>query len=246
MSGISTLNRFIRDPVATQADLPTGTDIQGSLRVVLANNSLWVYDGIGTWTQASGGGGGSGTVDNSTIYLNGSNQIAIKPQGITDNLIANASSIVRNWSNTTPYVIGQIVISSNALWLCRVAGTNSAPSLVTNNWRRLADIDTTNQRIFVQGISANYTWPKGTYAVRADTSGGDITITMNAITTYSDSDTSNRIQSFWVVKDSSANTLTIQLSGTDTFPDGTNKMTLINNGVSTWIYADFAVSKWRT
>jgi hypothetical protein len=47
MSGISSLTRLIRDPVPTQADLPVGADIQGAIRVVTVDSSVWVYDGIG-------------------------------------------------------------------------------------------------------------------------------------------------------------------------------------------------------
>ena len=244
MSGISSLSKFIKNPVPLETDLPIGVDAQGAIRVVLADLSVWVYNGSTAWTR-SGGGGGGVTVDNDTIYFNGANNLAIKPKGITDGLIADPSSIIRNWDATIPYVIGQIVISSNGMWLCRVAGTNLTPSTLTNNWRLLANVDNANGRTFVQSVTTNYTWAKGPQAVRVTMSTTDVIVTMNTLSSFSDADSSNRIQQFLLMKDGSAMTLTLRLSGTDTFTDGTNSRSVVAGGSMIRFYADFGISKWR-
>jgi hypothetical protein len=156
------------------------------------------------------------------------------------------SGVLTMWNNTRTYAVGDMVASGNSLWVCRVAGSNQIPSLATNNWRRLADLDTSNQSLYVQPVTANYTWPREVFAIRADTSSGNITVTLGTVASYANSDTSNRLRTFWALKDSNANTLTIQLSGSDTFPDGSTSLVLRNGGVSAFFYADFASNKWRT
>lgn len=49
-------------------------------------------------------------LDNSTIYLNGSGKVAIKPLGITDGLVAGASTILRGFVSTVSYTPGQLAL----------------------------------------------------------------------------------------------------------------------------------------
>jgi hypothetical protein len=230
--------------VATSADLPIGSDVQGAIRVVLADNSIWVYDGTSAWTQAGGGSVPLGALDNTTIYLNGSAKVAIKPLGISDGLVANASSIIRAWSATIPYVIGQMAISSNGIWLCRVAGTNLAPSLATNNWRQLTNTDSAQNLVFAPTITAlTYAFPISQTAAVIDSTAGDVTVTMPTIAAISNSDTPGRIQMFRLVKKAQINSMIINLGGGDTFLDGTTSLTVIAQGVTT-VYAIFQTTTW--
>jgi len=244
MSGISSLSRLIKDPVATQGALPIGTDIQGAIRVVTADLSVWVYDGTATWTRA-GGGGGAVNVDNTTIQLDTNNNISIKPKGITDGLIADASSIIRAWNNTITYAVGQMVISANGIWMCRTAGVNLQPSLATNNWRQIGNVDSAQNCVFtgVPITAATHAFPISQTAALYNTTANSITVTMPTIAALSSTDTNGRVQWFRLFKAAQPNSLIVNLGAGNTFSDGSTSVTCTAQGIYHF-YCVFGTTTW--
>ena len=45
------------------------------------------------------------------------------------------------WNNTTTYAIGNVANHTNSLWIALASNTNSAPTDVNANWRKLATVD---------------------------------------------------------------------------------------------------------
>ena len=48
---------------------------------------------------------------------------------------------VPQWVSTTTYAIGNVVNRTNSLWIALASNTNSAPTDVNANWRKLATVD---------------------------------------------------------------------------------------------------------
>jgi hypothetical protein len=42
------------------------------------------------------------------------------------------------WSSATAYVVGNVVLHSNEMWMCLINNTNSAPTTVNANWTRIS------------------------------------------------------------------------------------------------------------
>lgn len=220
MSGIFSSTRLIRDPVATSAALPIGSDVVGAIRVVLSDYSVWVYTGT-AWQQAGGGSVPLSPLDNSTIYLNGSSKVAIKPLGITDGLISSLSTIVKVWSNSVTYDIGAVVVYNNGLYMNRVANNiNFTPSFTTNNWINIANYPEYNKYLGYAEVTGNYTQSRGDCRFVIPPITSDITITMLPITTLDTSSNLNHIMKFSFFKLGQTNKVTVSLSGTDKFSDG--------------------------
>ena len=154
------------------------------------------------------------------------------------------SSTITLWSNTVSYTVGNFVYSGNAIWCCRVANTNSTPSLTNNNWRREADLDSSTSRMVPQTINSNYTWPKGVFSVRAAGLTADTTVTLSLISSFADSDTTSKIQEFVLIKADNNKTLTLATSSPDTFNDGTTTKTITGNTVVRF-FLDFTSNVWR-
>lgn len=187
------------------------------------------------------------SVDNVSIYLNSNSDLAVKPGAITDSLMSPSGSVIYNWDTNISYTVGQLVISSNIIWLCRVAGAGLQPSVATSNWRQLCNVDVGSYRNFVQPVTANYNWNRGVSAVRVTTSAaGTITVTLAALSSFADSDSSNRIQQFLLLKEGALGTVNLKLSGSDTFTDGSTSLNVTGNGSTLRFYADFGINKWRS
>lgn len=185
-------------------------------------------------------------VDNSTIYIDGSSKIAIKPLGITDGLISNAASIIYSWDAARPYTVGQVAMSSNSLWLCRVAGTNLSPSLATNNWRQLANIDSAQNLTFTPVVTTTATILRSQTSIMAKFTTADYTVTLPTIASLVGAlgDTNSRVQEFKIFKKGQTNKLTIQCGGTDTYADGTTSIIVTAGGTLTRLFASFSETQW--
>jgi hypothetical protein len=244
MGGLFSVTQLIKDPVATVGDLPSSESQIGALRVVLAGFSVYVWDGS-AW-HASTAPPPVPILDNTTIYYNPGGQVAVKPLGLTDNLFSPTSTVIYNWVSTVPYVVGDMVISSEGIWMCRIAGTNLTPSLSNNNWRQIANKDSSQYLTFSSYVTANYTIPTGITAVVAETTGADFTVTLPLISTIQGvlGDTTNRVQEFKVFKVGQTNKVIIACGGTDTFADGTTTFNLISNGSVGRVFVVFNKSNW--
>ena len=65
---------------------------------------------------------------------------------------------VPQWVSTTTYAIGNVVNRTNSLWIALASNTNSAPTDVNANWRKLATVDlipTLNSLLPSQTSNAN-------------------------------------------------------------------------------------------
>lgn len=151
---------------------------------------------------------------------------------------------VLTWDSTTAYTTSACVLSSNALWIARANNTNSAPTLSGNNWRRIADFDTSNNRLFSASTAANYAWNKGVFCLIVTALTADITITLNTIASFSDSDTTNRVQEFILIKQTNANVANLTCTPPNTFSDGATTKVIQNASVFRF-YADFTSATWR-
>lgn len=198
------------------------------------------------------GGGGSGISPSDNITITGvwqasdptvAQQLATKNYVDTHNT-PNPNNVITAWSNATAYTVGSFVYTGNAIWCCKVANTNSAPTLANNNWVREADTDTSIRRVFAQNINANYTWPKGVFCVRAAGLTTDITITLSAISSFVDSGTSNRIQEFILIKADNAKNILLNTTEPDKFSDGTSSKEVTGNTIFRFIL-DFTSGNWR-
>jgi hypothetical protein len=207
---------------------------------------------MGYVNPAFTGGSGGGISPSDNITITGiwqasdpttAQQLATRNYVDTHNT-PNPNNVIAAWSNATAYTVGSFAYTGNAIWCCKVANTNSAPSLTNNNWVREADTDTSTLKLFTQNINANYTWSKGIFSVRAAALAADITVTLSAISTFVDSGTSNRIQEFILVKADNSHNIVLNTTSPDTFSDGTTTRTISGNTVFRMIL-DFTSSIWR-
>jgi hypothetical protein len=186
------------------------------------------------------------SVDNVSIYLNGNSDLAVKPGAITDTLMNPSGSVIYNWDTNITYAVGQVVIYSGIIWICRVAGSGLQPNVVTVNWKQLCNVDVGNYRNYVQPVTANYNWVRGFPAIRVTTSSATpILVTLATLASFADSDSSNRIQQFLLLKEGSLGSVNLKLSGSDVFTDGANSLNVVGSGITIRFYADFGINKWR-
>lgn len=138
-----------------------------------------------------------------------------------------------------------MVISANGIWMCRSAGVNLQPSLATNNWRQIANVDTATQCVFTGAVitAATYNLPISQSAAQFDSTTSNIIVTMPTITALSSTDTSGRIQLFRFLKRSQANSVTINLAAGNTFLDGSTSWVLTAQGLYS-MYAIFQSTLW--
>lgn len=241
MGGIFSMTQLIKDPVPTVADLPLSESKVGAIRIVLDGYSLYVWDGS-AW-QASTAPPPVPVLDNTTIYYDPSGRVAIKPKGITDNLLSNSSTLVYDWSNTIPYVAGDVVIYNGALWICRFANTSIAPALISTNWRQIANVDSPQNLVYAPAVTTNYSFPPSQTAAIIDTTSGDITVTMPSIVALTNSDTSAKMQMFRLLKKSQSGKMTVILAAGNTFLDGSSSWVLTAQGMYV-MYAIFQSTNW--
>lgn len=244
MGGLFSTTQAIKDPVATVGDLPSSESIVGAVRVVLSNFTMYIWDGA-TW-HANGAAPSTPVLDNSTIYYNGSSQIAIKPGGITDDLFSVNSTAIYNWSSTVTYAVGDMVISAECIWMCRVTGTNLTPLLTNTNWKQIANKDSSQNLTFSVYTTANYSFAAGITTVVAENTGSDITLTLPTIASLGGvlGDTTNRVQEFKIYKVGQMNKVTINCGGADTFSDGTTSISLVANGSVSRLFVIFNKTIW--
>lgn len=161
-----------------------------------------------------------------------------------DSHSSSPTNSIQLWSNVTAYTAGQFVYSNNSIWCCRANNTNSSPSLTNNNWRRESDLDSSTFRTTIQTVSANYTWSKGVFGVRAAGLTADITITLSLISSFSDPDTASKIQEFIIIKADNARNIILNTSEPDKFSDGSASKEITGNSVFRFIL-DYTSSNWR-
>jgi hypothetical protein len=156
-----------------------------------------------------------------------------------------ATGAITAWDNTVTYAVGDWVVSANSIWLCRVAGVNLQPSLATNNWRQVANVDTATQCVFTGSVitSNTYNFPISQTAAQFDTTSTNITVTMPSIAALSSTDTTGRTQLFRFLKRAQANTVTINLASGNTFLDSSTSLVLTAQGIYS-IYAIFNSTLW--
>lgn len=173
----------------------------------------------------------------------------IVPQGLAtknyiDNLPLNPNASVTEWSSTINYSVGNVVSYQGVLWTCKSSNINSAPFLNSNNWRQLDNIDLPrNIQVTTSVSAATFSFTRFPNCAQFDTTTTNCVVTMPSISSISDSDTNGRIQWFRFIKKSKVNKVTITLSGSDTFTDGTNTWDLVAQGVYS-IYAIFQSTTW--
>ena len=189
--------------------------------------------------------GGGVSPDNSTIYVNPASKLAIKPLGITDGLVSGSSSLIKNWDATISYVVDQVVISASALWVCRVAGLNLVPTVSNNNWKQIANITIPQNATFAGTTIATttYNFPAYQTAAKFNTAANNITVTMPTIASMTNADMANQIQLFKLFKLAQANLLTVNLSGGDTFTDGSVSVSTSAQGLIS-IYCIYNSTIW--
>ena len=157
----------------------------------------------------------------------------------------SVTGAITAWDNTVAYAVGDWVVSSSAIWICRTAGTNLQPSLATNNWRQVANVDTATQCVFNGTIvtAATYNFPISQAAAQFDSTAANIVVTMPSISALSSPDTSGRTQLFRFLKRSQANSVTINLAAGNTFLDGSTSWVITAQGVYS-MYAIFQSTLW--
>jgi len=241
MGGIFSVTQLIKDPVPTVADLPSSEVKVGAIRIVLDGFSVYVWDGA-AW-RASTAPPPVPVLDNTTIYYDPSGRVAIKPQGITDNLLSNSSTLVYEWSSTIPYVAGDVVIYYSALWICRFANTNVAPAIISTNWRQIANVDSPQNLVYAPTVTTNYNFPSGNTGAIIDTTSGDIVVTMPSIAALTNTDTFAKMQMFRLLKKSQSGKMTITLAAGNTFLDGSPTWVITAQGMYV-MYAIFQSTNW--
>jgi hypothetical protein len=172
------------------------------------------------------------------------------PQGLaTKNYVDSAvvaAGGISPWNSTTTYTTGvSYVTYANSVWLCRTTGANIQPSLATNTWRQIANVDTATQCVFV-GVpitAATYNFPISQSAAQFDSTAANIVVTMPSIAALSSPDTAGRTQLFRFVKRSQANSVTINLAAGNTFLDGSTSWVVTAQGVYS-MYAIFQSTLW--
>jgi hypothetical protein len=156
-------------------------------------------------TFYSGGGGGGGT----------------------------ATGAITAWNNTVSYNVGDWVVSSDAIWVCRTAGVNLQPSLTTSTWRQEANVDSATQCVFAGApiTAIIHAFPISQTAALYNTAGNSINVTMPTIAALSSPDTNGRIQLFRLFKAAQPNSLVINLGAGNTFSDGSTSVTYTARGL---------------
>ena len=177
-------------------------------------------------------------IDNTTLSADNSGKLGIKPLSITDGLIADSATIVKAWSNTVTYSLGEGVVYNNGYYISTIASNlNNVPSFTTNNWVNVANYPEFNKYLGYVEVTANYSQSRGDCRFVIPPQTANITITMLPISTLRRSSNLNHLMKFWFFKLGQAFTVTVQLSGSDTFTDGTTAAVLSSLGTEIEISA---------
>ena len=157
-----------------------------------------------------------------------------------------STGAITTWDNTVSYGVGDWVVSSSSIWICRTAGVNLQPSLATNTWRQIANVDTATQCAFsgVPITAATYNFPISQTAALFNTAASSITVTMPTIAALISADTDGRIQWFRLFKVAQANSLIVNLGAGNTFSDGSTTATYTAQGVYQF-YCIFGTTTWH-
>jgi hypothetical protein len=197
-----------------------------------------------------GGGGGADPTANVNITGQWTAPNPTVPQGLaTKNYVDSAvvaAGGISPWNSTTTYTTGvSYVTHANSVWLCRTTGANIQPSLATNTWRQVANVDTATQCVFagVPITAATYTLPVSQTAAVLATLSNSITVTMPTISALSSADTTGRVQLFRLFKTSQANSLIVNLGAGNTFSDGSTSVIYTAQGVYSF-YCLFGTTLW--
>lgn len=153
------------------------------------------------------------------------------------------SGAITVWNNTSNYVVGQMVTSSNAIWCARFNNINSQPSLVVNTWRQMANLDAAQNFNFARTVTANTTLLKSDTAIIANTTAGGFTLILPTITSLRSLDTPGRVLWLRIIKQGQPGTLVVNTSSPDTFSDSSVTQNLVAQGVYNY-YCMFDGSFW--
>lgn len=196
------------------------------------------------------GGGGADPTANVNITGQWTALDPTVPQGLaTKNYVDNAvipAGGISPWNNTTTYTSGvSYVTYANSVWLCRTTGANIQPSLATNTWRQIANVDTATQCVFagVPITATTHNFPISQTAALYNTTANSITVTMPTITALSSTDTNGRVQWFRLFKAAQANSLIVNLGAGNTFSDGSTSATYTAQGLYQF-YCVFGTTTW--
>lgn len=175
-------------------------------------------------------GNGSLNLDNSTIYLNGSSLVAIKPRGITDNLVALDSGIVKAYDGTQTYNLGALVSYNGGIYRA-IGTTTGGPARYTNNWCEIAEPGSGFGFNDVTIKSdADYSLLVSDYIIYLFINSTDRTITLPRISTMTGAHVSNRAKQYIIVKYGFTNTCNVVTHSADSFDDGSKTVALTDNG----------------
>jgi hypothetical protein len=185
------------------------------------------FSGADTFNSGGGGGGSTGLLFNSGGGRGGS------------------TGVITIYDPAVAYAVGDWVVSSNAIWLARVAGTGLSPTLLNNNWRQIANVDSAQYNVFAGTniTTPTYNFPISQTAAKFDTSANSIVVSMPTISALSSIDTSNCIQWFRLFKISQANQLTVNLGAGNTFSDGSTSVVITAQGLFSF-YCIFNSTVW--
>lgn len=156
-----------------------------------------------------------------------------------------ATGAITTWNNTVSYAIDDWVVFSGSIWVCRTAGVNLQPSLATNTWRQVANVDTATQCAFsgVPITASTYNFPISQTVALFNTLETNITVTMPTIADLSSTDTPGRIQWFRLIKNAQANSLIVNLGAGNIFSDGSLSVTYTARGIYE-LYCIFGSPTW--
>lgn len=175
-------------------------------------------------------GNNSLVLDNTTIYTNPSGQLAIKPLGITDNLIGLDTGIVKNYDGTKTYNSGAM-INYNGNIFRAIGTTTGGPGRYTNNWCQItAPGDSFGYSDVTIKSDTDYTMLISDYILYMFIDTTDRTITLPKISTMTGTHITNRAKQYIIVKYGFTNTCNIVTDAADSFEDGSRSVALTDNG----------------
>ena len=155
-------------------------------------------------------------------------------------------SAITVWKPTMTYIADvSYVTHAKSIWLCKVSGTGLQPTLLNNNWRQVANVDSAQYNVFTGApiSTPTYNFPVTQTSALFNTTASNITVTMPSVASLSSPDTSNRMQWFRLVKVSKGNSLIITLPRDNKFFDGTTSVTYTEPNVYK-LYCLFGTTTW--
>ena len=177
--------------------------------------------------------------DNTTI---GSSGGSLYVKSVGDSQVSNSTSIVLNYSSARSYSPGNICIYGNQLWINNTATLGTAPS--SPNWSVLSNIVLPRFQSSNTLPANNYTVTSTDNYITMDCTSGQRTLTFPLMASLTDSYSAGTVREFKVIKYDSVNPLVINLSGSETFMDGTSSYTSTMKGEIISISAIFNKLIW--